>query len=158
MKPVRMKLAHHLLLSYGLYRQLEVYVRAVGRFFASGGTSSRPGRQLPALLPLPPADQTQRPHLATAEEMMEFHSSDYIDFLQRITPENMHEYASAMNKYGVGEFSDCPVFSGLYDYTRIHAGASIGETGPPCGVCMVPGARRLRARLPQPFPQTAPCG
>lgn len=27
MKPVRMKLAHHLLLSYGLYRQLEVYVR-----------------------------------------------------------------------------------------------------------------------------------
>lgn len=26
MKPIRMKLAHHLLLSYGLYRQLEVYV------------------------------------------------------------------------------------------------------------------------------------
>ncbi|KAA0170107.1 hypothetical protein FNF27_06699 [Cafeteria roenbergensis] len=88
MKPVRMKLAHHLLLSYGLYRQLEVY----------------------------------RPHLATAEEMKEFHSSDYIDFLSRITPENMHEFAASMSKFGIGEFSDCPVFSGLYDYCRIHAG------------------------------------
>lgn len=59
--------------------------------------------------------------------MKEFHSSDYIDFLSRITPENMHEFAASMSKFGIGEFSDCPVFSGLYDYCRIHAGASIGE-------------------------------
>jgi acetoin utilization deacetylase AcuC-like enzyme len=71
----------------------------------------------------------QRPHLATAEEMKEFHSSDYVDFLRRITPENMHEYASQMQKFGIGEGSDCPTFDGLYDYCRIHAGASVGELG-----------------------------
>lgn len=32
MKPHRLKLAHHLILSYGLYRKMEVYVSAAGRF------------------------------------------------------------------------------------------------------------------------------
>jgi hypothetical protein len=28
MKPIRMKLAHHLILTYGLYRKMECYVSA----------------------------------------------------------------------------------------------------------------------------------
>jgi acetoin utilization deacetylase AcuC-like enzyme len=135
MKPIRMKLAHHLLMSYGLYRQLEVYVsQAQSPELSWRGLACQTGYSAVNMFSINGkvhfcAQMTclQRPHLATAEEMKEFHSSDYIDFLRRITPENMHEYASQMQKFGIGEFSDCPAFSGLYDYTRIHAGASIGE-------------------------------
>ena len=53
MKPYRLKLTHHLILAYGLYRKLTVY----------------------------------KPHIATSEEMVRFHTPEYVDFVRKITPD-----------------------------------------------------------------------
>ncbi|KAI9843670.1 MAG: histone deacetylase [Thelocarpon superellum] len=59
---------------------------------------------------------------ATKEEMAEFHKDDYLEFLQRITPENMLSDPS-LPGYNIGD--DCPIFDGLYDYCALYAGASV---------------------------------
>lgn len=56
--------------------------------------------------------------------MSRFHADDYVDFLQRITPETMAESGRRLHRYNVGE--DCPVFEGLFEYCQISAGGSIG--------------------------------
>jgi len=92
MKPIRMKLTHHLLLAYQLYRKMEVY----------------------------------RPHAARLEEMTKFHTPDYVDFLQQISPEaSKRQSATSMNKFSIGEYTDCPVFDGLYEYCQLYTGASL---------------------------------
>ncbi|KAH6591375.1 hypothetical protein BASA50_008729 [Batrachochytrium salamandrivorans] len=64
------------------------------------------------------------PRLATDEELTEFHTEDYIDFIQRVTPENIHNYSKFLSRFNIG-VEDCPVFDGLYDFCRMSAGASI---------------------------------
>jgi len=91
MKPHRIKLAHHLVLSYGLYRKMECY----------------------------------RPHPATPGEMAVFHSEDYVNFLSRITPDNLRQYHGQMQKFNAGEYTDCPVFDGLFEFTQLYTGASL---------------------------------
>jgi len=68
--------------------------------------------------------EVYRPHSASGVEMSKFHSDDYVDFLKRITPDNMHEYQRQLSRYNVGE--DCPVFDGLFEFCQISAGGSIG--------------------------------
>lgn len=65
-----------------------------------------------------------RPHLCTAQEMSKFHADEYVDFLKRITPDNMNEYSKQLHRFNVGE--DCPVFDGLWDFCRISSGGSVG--------------------------------
>lgn len=65
-----------------------------------------------------------RPHLCSSTDMAKFHSDDYVEFLRRITPDNMHEYSRQLQRFNVGE--DCPVFDGLYEFCQISAGGSIG--------------------------------
>jgi len=91
MKPHRLKLAHHLILSYNLYRKMDCY----------------------------------RPHPASAGEMSNFHSEEYIQFLSRITPENLRSFSGQMTKFNAGEYTDCPVFDGLFEFTSLYCGASI---------------------------------
>ena len=67
--------------------------------------------------------EVYRPHLATTEEMTQFHAADYIDFIKRVTPDNQHEFAKQLQKFTVGD--DCPVFDGLHDYCRVYTGGSI---------------------------------
>lgn len=55
--------------------------------------------------------------------MSKFHSDDYVDFLKKITPDNMQEYSTQLSRFNVGE--DCPVFDGLYQYCQISAGGSV---------------------------------
>ncbi|KAJ3062844.1 histone deacetylase, partial [Quaeritorhiza haematococci] len=55
--------------------------------------------------------------------MTKFHSDDYIDFLQRVTPDNPEEYAKYQTKYNVGD--DCPIFDGLYEFCSLSAGGSM---------------------------------
>ncbi|CAK5279956.1 unnamed protein product [Mycena citricolor] len=55
--------------------------------------------------------------------MTQFHSDEYIDFLNRITPSNMNSYVKEQHKYNVGD--DCPVFDGLFEYCSISAGGSM---------------------------------
>ncbi|KAG8838392.1 histone deacetylase, partial [Serendipita sp. 411] len=60
---------------------------------------------------------------ATKREMTQFHSDDYIEFLSKVTPNNMNQYQKEQAKYTVGD--DCPIFDGLFDYCAISAGGSM---------------------------------
>ena len=91
MKPHRLKLAHHLILTYGLYKEMECY----------------------------------RPHPASAGEMTQFHSEDYINFLMKVTPDNLRQFSASMNRFNAGDTTDCPVFDGLFEFTQLYTGASM---------------------------------
>lgn len=91
MKPHRLKLAHHLILSYNLYKEMDCY----------------------------------RPHPATAGEMSQFHSEEYTTFLSKITPDNLRQYTSVLQRFNAGDTTDCPVFDGLFEFTQLYTGASL---------------------------------
>jgi len=55
--------------------------------------------------------------------MTQFHTDEYVDFLQKVTPDNMENYAKEQGKYNVGD--DCPVFDGLFEFCGISAGGSM---------------------------------
>ncbi|KAF2434809.1 hypothetical protein EJ08DRAFT_675786 [Tothia fuscella] len=60
---------------------------------------------------------------ATKNEMAQFHTDEYVEFLQKVTPDNMDNYQKEQNKYNVGD--DCPVFDGLFEFCGISAGGSM---------------------------------
>ncbi|KAH3665636.1 hypothetical protein OGAPHI_003824 [Ogataea philodendri] len=62
-------------------------------------------------------------HRASREELLEFHSDDYIKFLESVTPDNVKKYSQYLKQFNIGD--DCPVFEGMYDYSQIYAGASL---------------------------------
>ncbi|KAG5437912.1 hypothetical protein PCANB_000258 [Pneumocystis canis] len=64
-----------------------------------------------------------RPRRATDEELEQFHSVEYIDFLKRVTPENASFFSDISMKFNMGQ--DCPIFDGVYDFCSIYAGASL---------------------------------
>ena len=64
MRPHRVRLTHHLMVNYGLYKHLNVF----------------------------------RPKLANKADMNAFHSDEYIRFLSDITPENMSECLSQLER------------------------------------------------------------
>merc|ERR1719430_16245 len=55
-----------------------------------------------------------RPPIASDQEITRFHSSDYISFLQSVTPHTMTKFTKADSFYSVG--TDCPLFPGLWDF------------------------------------------
>ncbi|XP_023947594.2 histone deacetylase 3 [Bicyclus anynana] len=67
--------------------------------------------------------QIYRPYRATAHDMCRFHSEDYIEFLQNVTPQNIQTYSKDLLHYNVGD--DCPVFEGLFDFCSMYTGASL---------------------------------
>ncbi|GAP85302.1 putative histone deacetylase 1 2 [Rosellinia necatrix] len=89
MKPHRIRLAHSLIMNYGVYKKMEIY----------------------------------RAKPATRLEMTQFHTDDYIDFLQKVSPENMDNFQREQTKFNVGD--DCPVFDGLFEFCGISAGGSM---------------------------------
>ena len=89
MKPHRIRLAHSLIMNYGLYKKMEIY----------------------------------RAKPASKYEMTQFHTDEYIDFLAKVTPDNMESYQKEQQKYNVGD--DCPVFDGLFEFCGISAGGSM---------------------------------
>ena len=62
---------------------------------------------------------------ATREELVEFHKEDYIDFLSRVTPENMSlpPQSNEFTSFNMGD--DCPIFDGIFEYCSLYAGASL---------------------------------
>ena len=83
--------------------------------------------------------QCHRPRVATYDELTQFHSDDYISFLQRINPDILqsasNDNSSSNNNTGLSEVmewmtrfnlvEDCPVFEGMYDFCKMYAGASM---------------------------------
>ncbi len=54
-----------------------------------------------------------------------FTSADYIDFLKKISPDNLKSFASQMQTFNVGEYTDCPVFDGLFEFCSTYTGCSL---------------------------------
>lgn len=67
--------------------------------------------------------QLYRPYRASVHDMCRFHSEEYIDFLQRVTPQNLQQYTKYLSHFNVGD--DCPVFEGLFDFCSMYTGASL---------------------------------
>ncbi|CAB3219866.1 unnamed protein product [Arctia plantaginis] len=67
--------------------------------------------------------QIYKPYRASAHDMCRFHSEDYIEFLQSVTPQNIQSYSKDLLHYNVGD--DCPVFEGLFDFCSMYTGASL---------------------------------
>ena len=65
-----------------------------------------------------------RPHLASKEALMKFHSEPYLNFLEKITRDTIQDNIEDMKQFSVGQ--DCPVFEGVYDFSKICASGSIG--------------------------------
>ncbi|KAG8865119.1 hypothetical protein FRB96_000008 [Tulasnella sp. 330] len=65
----------------------------------------------------------QRPARATGVQMSRFHTDEYIDFLNRVTPETVQEMTHGGTRFLVGE--DNPAFEGLFEFCSISAGGSI---------------------------------
>uniref|UniRef100_A0A8C3NSN2 Histone deacetylase n=1 Tax=Cyanoderma ruficeps TaxID=181631 RepID=A0A8C3NSN2_9PASS len=64
-----------------------------------------------------------KPYQASQHDMCRFHSEDYIDFLQRVSPNNMQGFTKSLNAFNVGD--DCPVFPGLFEFCSRYTGASL---------------------------------
>ncbi|KAF0440741.1 histone deacetylase [Gigaspora margarita] len=64
-----------------------------------------------------------RPRPGTIEELTQFHTDDYINFLSRVTADNVDTCIKDCIKFNVGD--DCPAFDGLLEYCRRAAGGSL---------------------------------
>lgn len=64
-----------------------------------------------------------KPIPAEKKDLLKFHSSDYLNFLQTVTTDNQDEFEEEMQSFLGGE--DCPVFNNMYQYCQKYAGASI---------------------------------
>ncbi|XP_072178285.1 histone deacetylase 8-like [Diadema setosum] len=64
------------------------------------------------------------PQLATKDELLAFHSQDYIEFLERVNLEEDSEKDEELKQqFGLGY--DCPSLPLVYDFVRLVAGASL---------------------------------
>lgn len=80
------------------------------------------------------SQEVYQPRLATPEEFRQFHAADYVEFLQRVTPDNCQEFSKQLTKFNVGRSGgDCPLFDGLFEFCQLYTGGSID------------GARKLMA-------------
>jgi histone deacetylase 3 len=67
--------------------------------------------------------EVYRPYRASSHDMGRFHSEEYIEFLQRVTPQNIQGFSKSLSSFNVGD--DCPVFDGLFDFCSMYTGASL---------------------------------
>lgn len=64
-----------------------------------------------------------KPTMASFENLTNFHSIDYINFLQSVSKSNMNDMIKDLQRFNVED--DCLIFRGLYDYCRSTAGSSL---------------------------------
>ncbi|CAI7304331.1 BEM_collapsed_G0045440.mRNA.1.CDS.1 [Saccharomyces cerevisiae] len=60
---------------------------------------------------------------ATKQEMCQFHTDEYLDFLSRVTPDNLEMFKRKSVKFNVGD--DCPVFDGSMSTVAYLVGGSM---------------------------------
>ena len=68
-----------------------------------------------------PDPQVVEPPLARTEDLLTYHTKDYIEILRAV---NSGEYVAGAEVYGLGP-GDNPVFPGVFDWSRLIAGASL---------------------------------
>jgi hypothetical protein len=96
MKPTRIRMCHSLVMNYGLYKKMEIFVsaRAAPSILALRSRVKADDRRRSGLV----AESSQRAKPATKREMSQFHTDEYVDFLYRITPDNAHQFAKEQVK------------------------------------------------------------
>lgn len=62
---------------------------------------------------------------ASKEALLQFHSPEYVSYLEKITPETVNK-AAAAKEFNIGD--DCPIFEGLFEYAKTYAGSSLDAT------------------------------
>jgi hypothetical protein len=88
--------------------------------------------------------KVMHPHAASSGEMEHFHLPDYVQFIKRISPATEQEFEKQALRFAMGRECDSPIFTGLFDFMSVCAGASIdaamqinhGQVG-----CMAPPPR-----------------
>ncbi|EGW13457.1 FCH and double SH3 domains protein 1, partial [Cricetulus griseus] len=70
-------------------------------------------------------EQVFKPYQASQHDMCRFHSEDYIDFLQRVSPTNMQGFTKSLNAFNVGDDWYHPRV--LYIDIDIHHGDGVQE-------------------------------
>jgi histone deacetylase 1/2 len=93
MKPLRVKITHELVKSYGMLEQMNLMHPELHEDFISG------------------------------IDFTKFHTDEYIDFLSRVSQDNMKNLTEQLLYFNFGD--DCPVFEGLSDYCKIYTNGSI---------------------------------
>jgi len=83
MKPTRIRMCHSLVMNYGLYKKMEIFVCPT---------------QFGPLLFRTLNRTLKRAKPATKREMTQFHSDEYVEFLSRITPSNMNSFVKEQHK------------------------------------------------------------
>ena len=68
-----------------------------------------------------PDPRVVEPPLASTEDLLTYHTKDYIELLRAV---NSGEYVAGAEEYGLGP-GDNPVFPGVFNWSRLIAGASI---------------------------------
>ncbi|GAA5980918.1 hypothetical protein JCM11641_005484 [Rhodosporidiobolus odoratus] len=63
------------------------------------------------------------PRAATKDELEMFHDEDYVEFLARVTPDNVRHFTSLLSRFNIGD--DCPIFADQYSFCAQYAGASL---------------------------------
>eukprot|EP00842_Homolaphlyctis_polyrhiza_P000437 jgi/Hompol1/1394/HPOL_004536-RA len=115
--------------SHSKERIAYLHVNEVGNFHYGDGHPMKPARlalthNLVVGYGLHKRMGVYSPRRATDEEMAEFHTEDYIEFIKRVTPDNIHNFTKFLSRFNIG-VEDCPVFEGLYDFCRLSSGSSI---------------------------------
>lgn len=69
--------------------------------------------------------EVYKPKPSTDAQLQTFHSEDYVEFLRKINPDNMKQFTTQMQKFNMGEYTDCPVFDGVHEFCSTYSGCSI---------------------------------
>ena len=101
MKPHRLVMTHALIQSYGLCKDMACFTPR---------KATRLARRLtPDCLVRSPSRSLRG---CCSEELCQFHSPDYVDFLRRVMPDTMHDSQKELQRFNLGSLGqyDCPVF------------------------------------------------
>jgi len=105
------------------------YDQNVGNFYYGPGHPMKPHRlalthNLILHYGLYKKMQVYKPRKASIEDFYNFHSEDYIKFLERVTPDTAQMIEDrVMRRFNLGE--DCPIFEGVFDFCSLYTGASL---------------------------------
>ncbi|WVQ85137.1 hypothetical protein IAT38_007302 [Cryptococcus sp. DSM 104549] len=137
MKPHRIRMAHNLIVNYGMCDEEgeehgEKYVweeegkrrtndESIGML---GGGAEEAWERAALRGARSKSMQVFKPRRATKGEMTRFHTDEYIDFLEAVTPETADAMTGGGVRCLIGE--DCPAFDGLFEFCSISAGGSLG--------------------------------
>ncbi|EGW34403.1 uncharacterized protein SPAPADRAFT_59836 [Spathaspora passalidarum NRRL Y-27907] len=104
------------------------YDQDVGNYFYGTGHCMKPHRirmthSLIMNYELYKKMEIYRAKPATNLELTQFHTDEYIDFIDRVTPDNLQLFEREQIIFNVGD--DCPVFDGLGEFCKISCGGSM---------------------------------